>query len=517
MAASRFVATFGIVAAALSACGRDQGAKGRAAAAPAPSAAAAAAPVDEPLPPAPEASPIPDDLAPLLTRPLKGDLDAILKRRFIRVLTVQSPILYSVDKGREVGIAYEAAMAFEKQLNASLGNKTTQVHAILIPVPRDQLIPGLVSGRGDIAAAMLTVTPERRKLVDFSEPLATGIREVLVTGPQVPPAASLEDLSGRELFVRRSSAVAERLQKLNARLAQQRRKPVTIDAAPETLEDGDVLEMVAAGLAPATAVDEVTADLYLQVFPGLRKNEGVASAPGDIAWAFRKGSPKLAKAVNRFVAGHKQGTLAGNVVINRYLKTAQWVKNARSDEDRRRFQSTVAAFKKYSQRFDLDYLLMAAQGYQESGLDQSKRSRAGAVGVMQVLPSTARDKSVNVRNIDTLDGNVHAGLKYDRWMMDNFYNEPGISRLDKGLFSLASYNAGPRRVAGLRKEAAAMGLDPNKWFYNVELVAARRIGRETVTYVSNIYKYYLAYRMMVRVDEQRQAAKAQAERREGAR
>jgi membrane-bound lytic murein transglycosylase MltF len=514
-----------LLAPGLIACGR-----GREVAAPAqqassgpPAAAAADAPPaaratsNEALAPAPEATPLPEDLAPLLSKPFKGDLDAMVKRRLVRVLTVQSPILYFVDKGREVGMTYEAVMAFEKQLNQSLGNRTVLVHCVMVPVPRDQLIAGLLDGRGDVAAAMLTVTPERRKRVAFTRPLASGVREVLVNGPGTPPIESLEELSGREVFIRPSSAYAERIRKLNARLATLGKPPVSTDPAPETLEDGDVLEMVAAGLAPATVVDEVTADLYLQVFPTLRKNPGIASPPGEIAWAFRKGSPRLEKALNRFVEHNKQGTLAGNVVINRYLKAAQWIKNARSDEDRRRFEATIGTFKKYAKQFDLDYLLMVAQGYQESGLDQSKKSRAGALGVMQVLPSTARDKNVNVRDITTLEGNIHAGLKYNRWMMDNFYNEPGISRLDKMLFSFASYNAGPSRIAGLRREARKSGLDPNKWFYNVELVAARRIGRETVTYVANIQKYYLAYKMMLRAGEQREAAKAAAARRQKAR
>jgi membrane-bound lytic murein transglycosylase MltF len=510
MRRSALVVGAAVLFALASGCGREQE---KQVATTAPATQPAAAP-EKPLEPAPEATPLPEDLAPLLLKPFKGDLDEMVKRRVIRVLTVQSPILYFVDRGREVGMTYEAVSAFEKQLNESLGNKTVRVLCVMVPVSRDQLIQGLVDGRGDIAAAMLTMTPERQKLVDFSVPMGSGVREVLVTGPNAPAVASLEELSGWEILVRPSSAYAERLRKLNAHLDGQGKAPVTIDPAPETLEDGDILEMVNAGLAQATVVDDVTADLYTQVFPGLRKHSDIASAPGDIGWAFRKNSPKLAAAVNRFAASHKQGSLQGNVLIKRYLKTAQWVKNARSDEDRRRFEVTIATFKKYSARFDLDYLLMAAQGYQESGLDQSKRSHVGAIGVMQVMPATARDKAVNIRNIDTLDGNIHAGLKYNRWMMDNFYNEPGISRLDKGLLAFASYNAGPGRVASLRKEAKASGLDPNKWFYNVELIAARRIGRETVTYVSNIYKYYLAYRMMLRQEELREAAKKQAAQRE---
>jgi membrane-bound lytic murein transglycosylase MltF len=184
------------------------------------------------------------------------------------------------------------------------------------------------------------------------------------------------------------------------------------------------------------------------------------------------------------------------------------VKNARSDEDRQRFLSMVELFKKYGDEYGLDYLLMAAQAYQESGLDQSKRSHVGAIGVMQVMPATARDKAVGIPDIEKLESNIHAGIKYNRWMIDTYYNEPGLTPLNRGLLAFASYNAGPAKVAALRRQAAAEGLDPNKWFNNVELIAAKRIGRETVTYVANIYKYYLAYQMMVQQAEAREQAKA---------
>jgi len=480
----------------LFACGCERTPAPAASASPAPATVVQAPPAgDDALEPAPEATPLPNGISPLV-QPFKGDLDQMAKRRVIRVLTVQNPILYFVDRGREVGITYETIKAFEKQLNAKLGNKLIGVYVIAIPVARDQLIPRLLSGEGDIAAAALTVTAERKKLVDFSEPLATGVREVLVTGPDAPPVASLDELSGKELYVRPSSSYAEHLKKLNERFKAEGKAPVTITPAPEVLEDGDILEMVNAGLAPATVVDDYLADLYTQIFPKLRKNSDIASPPGDIAWAFRKNSPQLAAAVNAFVKTNSQGSLAANVLINKYVKTTKWVKNARSGEDRKRFESMVALFKKYGQKYDMDYLLMAAQGYQESTLDQSKRSRVGAIGVMQVMPATARDKAVGIPDIDKLESNIHAGIKYNRWVVDNFYNDPGITKLNRGLFAFASYNAGPGRVAGLRKEAKATGLDPNKWFNNVELIAAKRIGRETVTYVSNIYKYYLAYQMM---------------------
>jgi len=440
-------------------------------------------------------------------KPWKGDFDGMVKRRIIRVLAVQNPVLYAVDKGREAGITYETVRAFENAINLKLGNKTVKVYVILLPVPRNELLSRLEKGEGDIAAAALTITPERKKRVAFSEPFATGVTEVLVTGPGSKALNGLDDLSGQRVYVRRSSSYAEHVRTLNLRFAKEGKAPVEIVPAPEVLEDGDILEMVNAGLVPATVVNSYLADLYVQVFPGLVKQASVQSQPQEIAWAFRKQSPKLAAAINEFVKQNDKGSRNGNLLITKYLKNTQWVKNARSDEDRRKFQTMVALFQKYSKKYDVDYLLMAAQGYQESGLDQSKRSHVGAIGVMQVMPKTARDKVVNIPDIEKLESNIHAGIKYNRWMIDHYYQSPAISRLDKELFAFASYNAGPAKVASLRRQAASSGLNANKWFNNVELIAAKRIGRETVTYVSNIYKYYLAYQLMAQGQENRQAAR----------
>jgi membrane-bound lytic murein transglycosylase MltF len=316
-----------------------------------------------------------------------------------------------------------------------------------------------------------------------------------------------EDFAGREIHVRASSSYAEHLKALSARLVAQGLAPISIVDADEVLEDGDILEMVNAGLLPATVVDSFLADFYTQLFGSLQVHaQAPVSTGGEIAWAFRKESPKLAEAVNGFVKKYSQGTLAGNVLIKKYLKNTQWVKNARSDEDMKRFASMVEIFKKYAGKYSFDWLLMAAQGYQESQLDQTKRSHVGAIGVMQVMPATARDKSVNIPDIDKLESNIHAGIKYNRWVVDNFYNDPAIKPLDRQLFAFASYNAGPGGVSRLRKEAKAQGLDPNRWFNNVELVTAKRIGRETVQYVSNIYKYYLAYQLVSRQKQLRDEA-----------
>jgi membrane-bound lytic murein transglycosylase MltF len=438
---------------------------------------------------------LPTDIAPFL-QPWTGDLDGMKARRMVRVLTVENPVLYYADGMREVGISYEGAKAFEAVLNADVRDAVKKVHVLLLPVRRDELIPRLLAGEGDIIAAQLTITPDRLEHVDFSSPLASNVSEIVVTGPSAKPVRSIDDLSGLELYVRESSSYAEHLRTVSAQLEAKGLAPVVIKPADEVLETGDILEMVAAGLIPATVSDDFTAALWSEVLSGLVLHPDVAIATdGQIGWAFRKDSPQLASAINAFARTHQQGTLAGNVLINKYLTDAKWVKNARSDEDIARFRQMIDLFRNYAAQYDFDWLLMAAQGYQESGLDQDKRSPVGAIGVMQVMPETARDKSIGIPDIEKLESNIHAGIKYNRWLADNYFNEPGIDDQNRTLFAFASYNAGPNRIARLRKEAAEQGLDPNKWFNNVEVVVARRVGREPVQYVSNIYKYYLAYRM----------------------
>ena len=199
-----------------------------------------------------------------------------------------------------------------------------------------------------------------------------------------------------------------------------------------------------------------------------------------------------------------KGTTAGNTILTRYLKSAKYVKDAASESERKKFLALVQYFQKYGDKYDVDWLLMAAQGYQESQLNQAARSPVGAIGVMQVMPATG--KELGVGDITEVEPNIHAGVKYMRWMIDQYYGNEPMTKLDKALFAFASYNAGAGRISQLRKEAAKRGLDPNVWFHNVEYVAAEKIGAETVTYVSNIYKYYIAYQLIMEAKAEREQA-----------
>ena len=267
--------------------------------------------------------------------------------------------------------------------------------------------------------------------------------------------------------------------------------------------------MVNAGLIPAVIVDSHKAKFWKEIFEKINLHPDIAvNTGGEIAWAFRKRSPKLKEMINEFVKGHRKGTRMGNILLTRYLKENKWARNAITPEELKKFLGTVDLFRKYADQYGFDFLMTTALAYQESTLDHSKRSQVGAVGIMQLLPNTASDKNVGIPDVENLESNIHAGTKYLRFLRNRYFNDPKIDELNQTLFSFAAYNAGPAKVAKLRKEAAETAFDPNIWFNNVEVVAAKRIGRETVQYVSNIYKYYTAYKLVNKKEQAVRKAKS---------
>ncbi len=427
----------------------------------------------------------------------KGDFSEMLERRQLRVLVAYNKQMYFLDGADVRGATYEWMEQFREFLDKKHGFKSRKFQILYLPVTRDHLIPALLDGMGDVAAANLTITPERLEQVDFTDPLATGVREVLVTGPSAPDIARMEDLAGHTIYVRESSSYHASLQRFNETLSAAGLEPMKIEPAEEYLEDSDLLEMANAGVLDMVVVDNHKVGAWLGVFENLTVHDDIAfSEDGRIGMAIRKGSPELAAALNEFIAEGKKGTLLGNMMINRYYKDNKWIRNATEGEDLERLRSMVELFREYGDQYDFDPLMLAALGYQESRLDQSVRSHVGAVGVMQMLPSTAADPNVGIPEIDELQHNIHAGTKYLRFVRDRYFNDEGIDPINQTLLAFASYNAGPNKIASLRKEAAEGGLDPNVWFGNVEHIVAKRVGRETVQYVSNIYKYYAAYKLI---------------------
>ncbi len=440
-----------------------------------------------------------------LANSYKEDLDGLLKRRYIRVLTTLNQTNFFLHQGRFFGHEYEIVKGYEKELNK--GKKGKELHTVIefIPVNRDELIAKLVGGYGDIAAAGLTITDSRRRLADFTIPYLNGVDEVIVMHKQafIPP--TIEDLAGRRVFVRKSSSYYESLTALNKKLRELDKRPVEVIAADENLETEDILELVNTGAVEFTVSDSHIADIWSGIFPNLviRKDLKLRSG-GEIAWMIRKNSPKLKASLNAFLKKHQKGTLLGNIYFKRYYEENPWIKNPLSSDRNKTLLKYKKLLKKYADRYGFDWRLIAALAYQESRFDHTKKNKSGAVGLMQILPSTGKDKNIGIRNVHLLENNIHAGVKYLAFLKDKYFNDPRIRPRNQVRLALAAYNAGPAKIQRVRSKTKQMGLDPNRWFRNVELATLKIVGQETVRYVSDINKYYVIYRFTSEVSETRE-------------
>jgi membrane-bound lytic murein transglycosylase MltF len=482
----------------VSGCGGSQ--SGKTDATPTP----ASTPADETLPPTADPyAVLPPETRASVFEPFTGDFDAMVKRRVIRAGVAVNRTHYFIDHGVQRGIAYDALTLFEDEINKRLKTGLLKIHVVFVPLTRDQMLSALNDGKVDMLAAQLTATPEREKVVAFSNPTRDNVSEILVTGPGASSVTSVDGLSGQTVFVRKTSSYAQSLETLNTRLKKDGKAPVTIKDAPETLEDDDILEMVNAGLVPMTVVDDYMAEFWQKIFTKIQPQKNVAlRTGGHLAVAVRKNNPGLLQVANNFIKVYGPESMFGKTMDRRYLQNVKYATNATSVEERKRFQAIVEMFRKYGQQYEMDFLLMAAQGFQESRLDQDARSHVGAIGVMQIMPATGAE--LGVGDITQMENNINGGVKYMRQLMDSLFKDETIDPVNKGLMAFAAYNAGPGRLKALRKETKARGLDPNKWFGNVEQIASERIGRETVTYVSNIYKYYIAYKLVMEQNAARQ-------------
>jgi membrane-bound lytic murein transglycosylase MltF len=433
----------------------------------------------------------------IASKPWTGDFDGMLERRMIRVDVPYSRSLYFVDKGRERGLAAELIRDFERWINKKhakeLGKRPVTIY--IGAATRDKLLADLRDGHTDIAVGNLTVTDERLKLVDFVAPDEKAVNvEILITGPASPAIASVDDLSGKTVHVRKSSSYHESLAALNDRLKKAGKTPVNLVYVPDALEDEDMLEMMNAGLLQAMVVDDWKAKMWAQVLPSIKVNEGIVLRQGTKkGWAIRKGSPKLAAELNEFYTTwvKKQGVVPYRQ--QQYMKSIKALNSASGSEDLKRFQSVIAMFEKYGQKYNFDPLMLAAQGYQESTLDQNKKSHVGAIGVMQIMPATGQ--SLKVGDVKVTESNIPGGTKYMDQLMTQYFKDAKFDEQNRTLFAFASYNAGPGNISKMRTEAQRRGLDPDKWFNNVEIVTAEKIGIETTTYVRNIFKYYVSYKL----------------------
>ena len=425
-----------------------------------------------------------------------GDLDQMRKARNIRALVTINPISFFYSHGNPKGMLYEELQQFERVVNQSFKTGKMKVKVTCIPMRPDELGPALSQGVGDFIAGGIVITPGRQKRYAFTVPIMTNVQHIIVTGPQLANAKNLDDLVGKDIYANPLAHSYESLLKINEDRIRAGKPPLSVKPADKNLQEDDLVEMVNSGLIPATVAMRHRASLWEQVLPNIRvHSEIVTSNDGELGWVMRKENPELKKLLDRFVETHGEGTSFGGTLLRRYLKNAKWVRNSTSAAEMSKFATYVDYFKKYAGEYHFDYLMIVAQGYQESRLDQSRKSKRGAVGIMQVIPKYAAAPPINVPDVNRADRNILAAVRMLDNIVTTYFDDPDLDEVNKTLFTFAAYNAGPSRVAHLRKKARQDGLNPNQWFSNVELEVAKEVGEETVLYVNNIYKYYIAYKL----------------------
>ncbi len=449
-------------------------------------------------------------LAAHLLAPRTGDLPEMDQNRLIRVLTVVSMTNYYLMPGENLGYEYAMFKEFESFLGKGRGNRNPGPRVLFIPTPYNKLIPSLLAGKGDVIAAGLTATPERKRLVDFTRPYIPRVNEVVVTNAAVRPVPTAEDLSGRTVLVLASSSYRQSLDELNRRLAEKGREPVRIIAANEYLTPEDLLEIVASGAVEATVMDSHVAELWAKVMPGLVVNEGaVLRKEGALVWMVRKTNPQLKEKLDLFLSTHRQGTAMGDAAFRRVFERTEWIRNPLSGADLARFLLYKPMFQKYGAMYGVDWRLLICQAYRESGLNPQARSPSGHIGLLQLDPNLVNHPKLGVKNIQEPERNIQAGAKYLALIRNTHFDDGEMNPDEATRYALAGYNAGPNRIVRARSAAEDMGFDPNVWFGNGEVAAMKVAGPEPVRYVSEINKYFLIYSLTSQFKEEKGRARAQ--------
>jgi membrane-bound lytic murein transglycosylase F len=424
----------------------------------------------------------------------KADLDEIKKRDVLRVLTRNTATTYFVYRGEQLGFEYELMQNFAKELGVRL--------EIVVPPTREALAQYLAEGKGDIAAAGLTITDERKKDFEFGAPYNM-VDELLVVPATDTTTKTLADLKGQKIAVRKSSSYFATLEKLKAQ------NGFEIEVVPEDVETEEIIDGVANGKYKATVADSNIVEVELTYSSKIR-GAGPIGELRQIGWMVRKDQPQLKAALDAHVKKTYKGMFY-NMMVTKYFKNTKQMKAAASANEKD-LAGKISLYddlaKKYAKQYSFDWRLVLAQMYQESHFDPAAKSWVGALGLMQVMPRTAKD--LKIENVVDPDQGVHAGVK----LMDRYakmFTSPEVKEKDRIRFALAAYNCGPGHVIDARRVAADLKLNPNKWFGNVEkamLLLSKpehakkaRYGycrcEEPVNYVSQIQTRYDSYSKLV--------------------
>lgn len=422
----------------------------------------------------------------------RNDLDQMLKTGRIRVLTTYGYGNYFIHEGQTLGFEYAMMEEYKKHLNRNRSRRLVPLQFYYIPIPYHLLLKALRKGYGDIVAANLTILPQRENEVKFTNPYLLELKELLVTQKGIKEINKLEDLAGTEIYVREESSYYYRLVQLNKQLKAKELSPISIKILSGFMNTGEIIEMVNAGIIKRTIADSHIANIAEKLLPEIKIHRRVVlNDKVNLGWMVRRNNPQLRESLNDFIKTVKKGTLKGNIFFNRYFKKNPWARQALSRGDMDRFSHYAPLFKKYGDRYKLDWILLAAQAFQESGFNSQVRSNMGAIGLMQLLPATAKD--MGFEDITVPEKNIHAGVKYMHWLIVHYFSDKSMTKDDQLRFALAAYNTGPGNIRKSRRMTQKMGHDPNRWFSHTEMGTLSAVGLEPVHYVRNINRYYLSF------------------------
>ena len=425
-----------------------------------------------------------------------GTYEAMRARGVVRLAVSYNPSLYYKDQGVVKGLMVEVAKDFSLWLDRKYGsvNDANGIKVVLVPVLSGKSPEAVLNGIADVAVVNVT---ERLMLSDRYEGLTqvdtSPLSEVLVTNAELAnQPKSFADMAGHVVHSSAPVRFRRSLSIENAKLALLDKAPIQVIEENNALTDEDLLQMVDANLLGGVFVDDWKADLWKSALPDIRVHPNIRLIDqGNVGWLVRNNDAQLADDLNRFA--HE--LMAGGR-LDRYRKTifskqVRSMKDPTQDKLWARFMRLYPTFKKYGRQYNLDPLLLASLGFQESVLDVNVRSGNGAVGIMQILPSTG--KHLGVINLRNADANIYAATKYMNQILNTYFSGSRLDKFNRTLFAIAAYNAGPNAISKMAIRAGDEGLDANVWLNNVEIIASDRLGTGVTSYVRNVYKYYVIY------------------------
>lgn len=417
------------------------------------------------------------------------DLPGLKERRRLRMITRNNAMTYFIHRGRQVGFEYELIKEFADRHNLRLD--------IVIPESHADLLTYLSEGKGDVVAAAMTITKERRAQAVFTLPY-NEVDELVVVRAEEDSIASLQDLAGRTVHVRQSSSFYSTLMALADSI-----EGLQIAALPDSLETEDILAGVEEGRYDITLCDSNLLDVELAY--GRQLKVAFSIKPTSLGWAVREDNPALLAALDHYVKEEKGG-LFFNMMKKRYFKNKRTIAKAK-DSLRVDLSGRLSPYdelvKKYARQYGQDWRLITAQMYQESKFDPQATSWVGARGLMQIMPVTGHE--LGFTDLHDPEENIHAGVKYMSQLVNRF--DPNIPIEERTRLALAAYNVGYGHVLDARRLARENGWNPDRWFGHVEQ-AMRLLAKpayherarygfcrcgQPVHYVGNIQNFYDAY------------------------